>query len=77
MGSTAEEVTTDLDLTDHTILVTGANSGLGHETSRVLAARGAHVIMAARTAEKAKLATDAIDGHTTPVACELSEPASV
>lgn len=76
-GSTAEEVTADVDLTGQTILVTGSNSGLGKETSRVFAARGAHVVMAARTIDKARQTAEATDGHTTPVACELSEPASV
>ena len=36
-GSTAEDVTRDLDLSDRTILVTGINSGIGFETMRVLA----------------------------------------
>ena len=76
-GSIAEEVTADVDLTGQTILVTGSNSGLGKETSRVFAARGAHVVMAARTIDKARQTAEATDGHTTPVACELSEPASV
>ena len=76
-GSTAEEVTADVDLTGQTILVTGSNSGLGKETSRVFAARGAHVVVAARTIDKARQTAEATDGHTTPVACELSEPASV
>jgi hypothetical protein len=42
--STAEEVTLGLDLTGKTAMVTGCNSGLGLETMRVLALRGAHVI---------------------------------
>ena len=71
--STAEEVTAGLDLTGKTALITGANSGLGYETMRVLAMRGAHVIGAARTAEKAKTACDSVEGKTTPVVCELSD----
>lgn len=39
--------------------------------------RGAHVIAAARTLEKARAACDSVGGETTPVACELSDPASV
>ena len=76
-GSSAEDVTKGLDLTGKTILLTGSNSGIGHETLRVLAKRGAHVIAAARTVEKAKAACDEVVGEATPVACELSEPASV
>ncbi|RMF97965.1 MAG: oxidoreductase, partial [Gammaproteobacteria bacterium] len=38
--STAEEVTEGLDLSGKTALITGANSGLGYETMRVLAMRG-------------------------------------
>ena len=75
--NTAEEVTEGLDLTGQTWLVTGCNSGLGLETARVLALRGAYIIGAARTVEKATqaLATLAIDG--TPIACELSSLPSV
>jgi WW domain-containing oxidoreductase len=76
-GSTAEDVTAGIDLTGRTILLTGCNSGLGEETLRVIAKRGAHVIAAARTIEKAQAACDAVSGETTAVACELSDPASV
>jgi WW domain-containing oxidoreductase len=76
-GSTAEAVTEGLDLGGRTILLTGCNSGIGKETLRVLAKRGAHVIAAARTVEKAQAACDEVGGETTPVACELSEPVSV
>ena len=76
-GSTAEDVTEGLDLSGRTILLTGCNSGIGKESLRVLAKRGAHVVAAARTAEKAQAACDEVGGETTAVACELSEPASV
>jgi WW domain-containing oxidoreductase len=76
-GSTAEDVTDELDLSGRTILLTGCNSGIGKETLRVLGKRGAHVIAAARTVQKAQAACDEVGGETTPVACELSEPASV
>jgi len=76
-GSTAAAVTEGLDLSGSTILLTGCNSGIGNETLRVLAKRGAHVIGAARTVEKAQAACDGVGGETTPVACELSEPAAV
>ena len=41
------------DQTGRTAVVTGANGGLGLETSRALAAAGAHVVMAVRNQEKA------------------------
>jgi WW domain-containing oxidoreductase len=76
-GSTAEEVTGGLSLNGSTYLLTGCNSGLGLETLRVLTLRGAHVIAAARTLEKARAACASVKGLTTPVACELAEPASI
>jgi WW domain-containing oxidoreductase len=76
-GSTAEQVTEGLSLEGKTILVTGCNSGLGQEALRVLTLRGARVIATARTLEKAKAACGAVKGKTVPVACELSDPASV
>jgi NAD(P)-dependent dehydrogenase (short-subunit alcohol dehydrogenase family) len=71
--STAEEVTRGIDLSGMTALVTGCNSGIGHETLRVLALRGAHVFGAARTIEKARDACDSVAGHTTPIVVELTD----
>ena len=71
--STAEEVTAGIDLSGQTALVTGCNSGLGFETMRVLALRGAHVIGTGRTLEKAAAACASVQGKTTPVALELSD----
>jgi WW domain-containing oxidoreductase len=76
-GSTAEDVTAGLSLAGKTMLVTGCNSGLGLETTRVLALRGAMVVGTARTLEKARDACASVTGQTVPLACELSEPASV
>ncbi|HEY6964378.1 MAG TPA: SDR family NAD(P)-dependent oxidoreductase [Erythrobacter sp.] len=52
-GSTTDEVLAGKDLSGRTVFITGANSGLGQETARAMAARGAHVIMAGR--DQAKL----------------------
>ncbi|WMV40607.1 hypothetical protein MTR67_033992 [Solanum verrucosum] len=46
--STAEEVTKGINGFGHTAIVTGATSGIGMETTRVLASHGVHVIMAVR-----------------------------
>ena len=43
-------------------VVTGANTGLGFETARVLAARGASVVLAVRDTEKGKRAAAGIAG---------------
>jgi len=58
--TTAEQVSEGIDLTGRNALVTGANTGLGLETARVLALRGAHVTMACRNLEKAELARRSI-----------------
>jgi NAD(P)-dependent dehydrogenase (short-subunit alcohol dehydrogenase family) len=57
--------------------VTGCNSGLGLESLRVLSLRGAHVIAAARSEEKAASAIAQVSADGTPVACELSQPDAV
>ena len=74
--STAEEVTEGIDLTGKIAVVTGGNSGLGYETMRVLAKRGAHVICTSRTMEKAETACASIEGKTLvfpgQMPCDLS-----
>ncbi|SHN39710.1 SDR family NAD(P)-dependent oxidoreductase [Cryptosporangium aurantiacum] len=47
-------------LDDRVAVVTGANSGLGFETARVLADRGATVILAVRDTDKGRQAADRI-----------------
>ena len=71
--TTAEEVAAGVDLAGKTVLITGCNSGLGLESMRVLAARGAHVLGAARTREKAETACAGVGGRATPLVCELTD----
>lgn len=71
--STAEEVTEGLDLTGKIAVVTGCNSGIGFETMRVLALRGAYVIGTGRTLEKAQAACARVKGVTTPIQLELAD----
>ncbi len=72
-NATAEQVTAGLDLAGRTALVTGATSGIGFETARVLALRGAHVLVTGRTLDKARAACGEIQGRATPLVCELED----
>ncbi|KOU35538.1 SDR family NAD(P)-dependent oxidoreductase [Streptomyces sp. WM6378] len=49
---------TSAPLTGRTVLVTGATSGIGYETARQLAERGATVLVHGRTTDEAQTATD-------------------
>src|SRR4051812_43738775 len=51
--STATEVIKGIDLRGKLAIVTGGNAGIGLETTKVLAAAGATVIVPARDVEKA------------------------
>ena len=72
-NTTAEQATAGLDLAGRTALVTGATSGIGLETARVLALRGAHVLVTGRSLDKARAACGEIPGRATPLACELED----
>ena len=51
-NTTADEVLADKDLAGRTVFITGGYSGLGKETARAMADRGAHIIIAGRDAKK-------------------------
>lgn len=57
-----------------TVVVTGANRGIGYELARQLAARGEFVVLTARTLAKARRAADSLppDSHVLPVALDVT-----
>lgn len=78
---TTEDVLSDMDLTGKRVLVTGAGSGLGLETCRALAVRGAQVVGAVRDLAKGRAATAALSasakGSVGLVALDLASLQSV
>ncbi|MGX7826952.1 oxidoreductase [Actinokineospora sp. 24-640] len=65
------------DLSGRTVLVTGANSGLGLRSAQVLAGRGAHVLMGCRSVDRGKAALATIDGAAELLPLDLADLASV
>jgi NAD(P)-dependent dehydrogenase (short-subunit alcohol dehydrogenase family) len=81
-SSTTDEVLAERDLTGMTVFITGANSGLGQETARAMAARGAHVMMAGRDQAKLDEAVAAIraslpEAHLETIICDLGNLAQL
>jgi NAD(P)-dependent dehydrogenase (short-subunit alcohol dehydrogenase family) len=85
-STTADEVAAAYDLSGMTMLITGANSGLGYESMRTLSLRGATVIGTARTQQKADEAASEVRAEAAelgtavnivPLVCELTDMSSV
>nr|XP_016508243.1 PREDICTED: short-chain dehydrogenase TIC 32, chloroplastic-like [Nicotiana tabacum] len=72
-SSTAEEVTQGIDATGLTAVVTGASSGIGAETTRVLAMRGAHVVMAVRNVKTGAKVKESILKEIPPAKIDVME----
>lgn len=51
-----------MDLSDRTILVTGASSGIGRETAILLSQLGARVVLVARSMERLEQTVEKLDG---------------
>jgi NADP-dependent 3-hydroxy acid dehydrogenase YdfG len=62
-------------LVDKFILVTGASSGIGKATAKLLAANGARLIVAARSFDKLQSLAQEIDAF--PVACDVTSLDSI
>jgi NAD(P)-dependent dehydrogenase (short-subunit alcohol dehydrogenase family) len=65
------------DQTGRVAVVTGANTGLGFETAKVLAERGASVVLAVRNVEKGRQAAARMTGDVTVQALDLTSLASI
>jgi NAD(P)-dependent dehydrogenase (short-subunit alcohol dehydrogenase family) len=63
--------------TGRTVIVTGANSGLGAVTARELAAKGAKIVMAVRNTEKGEAAAQQITGQVEVRQLDLQDLSSV
>ena len=69
------------ELSGKTYVVTGANSGIGLEAAKLLAARGGNIVMACRSVEKAEAAQRELErdakGEVSLVQLDLSDMASI
>ena len=73
----AEDIMEGVSLEGKVAMVTGPTNGIGLETARALAKKGAHVIMVARSEKKLQAAKASIDGKLTTFICDLADLESV
>lgn len=59
------------DLSGRVMVITGANSGIGYEAARALAQRGAEVVLACRSRQKAEAAAERIRGENPSARLEI------
>jgi NAD(P)-dependent dehydrogenase (short-subunit alcohol dehydrogenase family) len=65
------------DMTGRSVIVTGANSGIGRAAARALAHAGARVIVAVRDVEKGRAAAASMPGETEVRPLDLASLASI
>ncbi len=75
--TTTDEVLDGIDLTGKTVVITGGTSGLGEESARAMAAKGAKVTITGRNLEKAQAVADRIDGDVSVEELELGSFTSI
>lgn len=71
--TTTNEVLEGIDLSGKRIVVTGSSSGLGEESTRALASKGAKITMAARNSEKNEAAAARVRESVPGAELELRE----
>lgn len=74
MGWTEQDIP---DLTGRTVVITGANSGLGAAATQALAAHGARVVMACRNAATAETVAARMPGEVSVRPLDLADLSSV
>ena len=84
---TGEDITEGVNMKGKTVLVTGATSGIGIDTARILALRGAHVYLVARNPQKLEATKNEILsalpkdgtalGKVSTLTCDLNDLQSV
>ena len=80
--TTADEVLKGIDLTGQLVVITGGASGLGQETARAMAARGAQIVIPVRDMAKGETAASEIrksvpDADIELMQCDLGSMASI
>ncbi|MGW6445112.1 SDR family NAD(P)-dependent oxidoreductase [Lentzea sp. NPDC055074] len=76
-SSTAAEVAEGVDLTGKRVVVTGGASGIGVETARALAGRGAEVTLAVRNVAAGEKTAQDIGGDVRVAKLDLTDLASI
>ena len=75
-----DETTLSKDISGNIYIVTGANSGVGLETTRQLVKQGGHVVMACRrveAGEEARHTFEGLKGTSEVIKCDLADLQSV
>lgn len=80
--TTADEVLEGKDLSSKTVLITGGSSGLGQESARAMAAKGAHIVITARNPAQmdeavAAIKTEVPDAQLETLTCDLASLESI
>ena len=65
------------DQSGRTAVITGANTGIGFETAKALAAKGAHVVIAVRNIDKGKQAAAQLTGEVSVQELDLTSLDSI